>query len=224
MERGVIRGVLILIAVIIFVISGMWYLHKQGAPKREAYETLAACMQDRGVIFYGAFWCPLCGEQKTVFGGAAKKLPYVECSTPDRSGRTDECEEAQVRNYPTWAFPSGMRCTGVVDERVLAHLSQCDAPNLDGTVWTPQSLYEAIVVQTVKEQLVRQQVDEAEIETAVQSVTEQMDAALTAAHGTTVATEESTTNMLDVIASAFSRCKVFEPETVEVSDVEVNLE
>lgn len=224
MERSVLRGILLLIAGILFVIAGMWYLHKQGAPKREAYGTLATCLQDSDTTYYGAFWCPQCAKQAALFGDAARKLPYVECSTPDRSDQTEVCKEAQVTNYPTWQFVSGMRCTGVVDERVLAHLASCDAPNFDGTVWTPQSLYEDIVVRSVRERLTQQQVDEAGIEELLQTFADRINTELTDTYGTTIETEESSEQMLESIAIAFSQCAIFEPEVVEVSDVELNPE
>lgn len=208
MEGRTIRGLLILLLVIVIVVSGMWYLHKQDAPKRAAYDSLARCLSDNGAIFYGAYWCPNCSQQKTAFGSAGKTLPYVECSTRDRSGQAPACEEQQIRSYPTWTFASGMRCTGVVDARILAHLSGCSAPNPDGIEWTPQTLYEDIVLKPLRDRLVHQQTSDGEVENIIQDVTSQVDSVLTGKYGTTVATEQDMGNMLDVISAIVSQCQI----------------
>ncbi|HEY4504811.1 MAG TPA: hypothetical protein VJI73_03495, partial [Candidatus Paceibacterota bacterium] len=31
-------------------------------------DAFANCLKDRGAIFYGAFWCPHCANQKKLFG------------------------------------------------------------------------------------------------------------------------------------------------------------
>lgn len=66
------------------------------------YDTLAQCIKDKGVTFYGAFWCPHCQKTKAEFGASAKLLPYVECSTPDGSGQTQVCKDKGISEYPTW--------------------------------------------------------------------------------------------------------------------------
>ena len=45
------------------------------------YDAFAQCLKDKGAVFYGAFWCPNCQEQKKLFDSSIKLLPYVECST-----------------------------------------------------------------------------------------------------------------------------------------------
>jgi hypothetical protein len=54
-----------------------------------------------GVLFYGAWWCPACFQQKNLFGQqAGDQLPYVECAKSE-AGR-ERCEKAEIRAYPTW--------------------------------------------------------------------------------------------------------------------------
>ncbi len=54
-----------------------------------------------GAIFYGAWWCPACFRQKSLFGQqAGDRLPYVECDKTDQ-GR-ERCREAGIKAYPTW--------------------------------------------------------------------------------------------------------------------------
>lgn len=73
-------------------------------------------LTDSGVKLYGAFWCPACNAQKELFGTSAKDLPYVECSTPNRSGQLAVCEadQADILRYPTWEFADGTRYEGVL--------------------------------------------------------------------------------------------------------------
>lgn len=90
------------------------------------YDSFASCLGDKGVIFYGAFWCPHCQEQKQEFGKSVSKLPYVECSTSDGQRQTQVCIDQGIRSYPTWVFPSAGTSTPERVERVmtLAELSQ----------------------------------------------------------------------------------------------------
>ncbi len=54
-----------------------------------------------GAIFYGAWWCPACFRQKSLFGQqAGDRLPYVECDKTDQ-GR-ERCRQAGIEAYPTW--------------------------------------------------------------------------------------------------------------------------
>ncbi len=73
------------------------------------YDTFAQCLKDKGATFYGAFWCPHCKAQKALFGSSVKLLPYVECSTPDGAGQTQECKDKKIEGYPTWELADGTR-------------------------------------------------------------------------------------------------------------------
>jgi hypothetical protein len=58
-------------------------------------------LRRRGVLFYGAWWCPACFQQKNLFGQeAGDRLPYVECAK-SQAGR-ERCQAAEIRAYPTW--------------------------------------------------------------------------------------------------------------------------
>lgn len=96
------------------------------------YDTFAQCLKDKGAIFYGAFWCPHCQDQKELFGSSAKYLPYVECSTPDGSAQTKECIDKKIEGYPTWELADGTRIpnengAGVTLETLSAKTS-CPLP------------------------------------------------------------------------------------------------
>lgn len=57
-----------------------------------------------------------------MFGKSAKLLPYIECSTPDGQGQTDECKQKNVQSYPTWVFANST--TTLTGERTLQELSE----------------------------------------------------------------------------------------------------
>jgi thiol-disulfide isomerase/thioredoxin len=71
------------------------------------YDAFATCLKDKGAIFYGAFWCPHCQEQKKLFGSSVKLLPYVECSTADGQGQLQVCKDKNIASYPTWKLADG---------------------------------------------------------------------------------------------------------------------
>jgi glutaredoxin len=75
------------------------------APENPIARALADHLTQRGAKFYGAQWCPHCKEQKAVFGSAAKRLPYIECS-PDGYGtpEAEVCKAASIESYPTWVI------------------------------------------------------------------------------------------------------------------------
>lgn len=102
--------------------------------KPSIYEDFAQCTAESGATFFGAFWCPHCLDQKRLFGKAADALPYVECSTPDRSGQTEACIEAGIESYPTWEFANGERYPGVLELEAISVLTSCPLP--EGHVYT----------------------------------------------------------------------------------------
>lgn len=101
---------------------------QQLPPPFGMYDALAHCIASTTTLFYGAFWCPHCHNQKNEFGDAAQYLPYVECSTPDGSGQLAVCTDAGVKNYPTWVFPDGSRLTGEVSVATLSQKTGCPLP------------------------------------------------------------------------------------------------
>jgi uncharacterized membrane protein len=52
---------------------------------------------------YGAFWCPHCQDQKTLFGKEAfDKVQYFECDPKGPKAQPKACVDAKVESYPTW--------------------------------------------------------------------------------------------------------------------------
>lgn len=120
------------IIITILAIAGIVFLIKTpGKPGK--YDDFAKCIKDKGVQFYGAFWCPHCQNQKAMFGKSAKYLPYIECSTPDGKSQVQNCTDHGVTSYPTWFFPNGAsstpeKVTGEIELEDLAKKTSCVLP------------------------------------------------------------------------------------------------
>ncbi|HVU06740.1 MAG TPA: thioredoxin family protein [Candidatus Paceibacterota bacterium] len=114
--------IIIGIAVVLIIGGIVWYGDQPGQ-----YDQFATCIKDSGATFFGAFWCPHCQEQKSLFGKSWKKLPYVECSTPDGQGQTEICKTNNIESYPTWQWKSGDRKTGVLTFDELSQFTGCPA-------------------------------------------------------------------------------------------------
>lgn len=93
-----------------------------------ALDGFAQCLKDKGAVFYGAFWCPHCQNQKKMFGRAAKLLPYVECSTQNGREQLQVCIDKKIEGYPTWEFSDGSREGGEVPLTTLARKTGCILP------------------------------------------------------------------------------------------------
>lgn len=65
---------------------------------------LARHLSESGDVFYGAYWCPHCREQKALFGRAAALLPYVECDPGGNHPQAARCRARGISVYPTWDF------------------------------------------------------------------------------------------------------------------------
>lgn len=118
----------IILGVIGALVIGLLVYGFSAQLKPGRYDELAQCLADKGAVFYGAFWCPHCQNQKKMFGTSADKLPYVECSTPDGKSQLPACNEKQITGYPTWIFADGERREGEVSLRDLAEKTGCTLP------------------------------------------------------------------------------------------------
>ena len=84
---------------------------------------LAEHLTTSGAKLYAAYWCPHCIEQKELFGGAAARLPYVECSPRGPNApQAAECIAKNIRGYPTWVI-NGVPYTGTQSLDALAQAS-----------------------------------------------------------------------------------------------------
>lgn len=84
---------------------------------------LAKYLTSKGDVFYGAYWCPHCQDQKKLFGEEAmKSLTYVECDPKGENAQPDKCTAANIQSYPTWII-NGQTTTGTKSLSELAQLS-----------------------------------------------------------------------------------------------------
>lgn len=88
----------------------------------------AKALQQAGVRFFGADWCPLCTEQKNLFQDGKSYLPFIEMTNPDRTRNATAISE-NVTQYPTWEFANGTRVTGVQTLAQLSALSGVAIPS-----------------------------------------------------------------------------------------------
>ena len=108
MKNGVLVFWGIIIVLIIAGIGSSFFFSSQ--PNK--LDAVAQCIKSKGIVFYGAFWCPHCQRTKALFGASAKLLPYVECSTADGQGQTQICIDKKISSYPTWIRPDGAILNG----------------------------------------------------------------------------------------------------------------
>ncbi len=92
------------------------------------YGPFAQCLTDKGVIFYGAWWCPHCKNQKKMFGSAFPNVTYVECSPGGTKSMSQECQDAGVTGYPAWKLSDGTFLSGEQSFEDLAKASECALP------------------------------------------------------------------------------------------------
>ena len=85
----------------------------------------AQCLSEKGVVMYGAYWCPHCQNQKEMFGNAWNNIVYVECSLLNKGGQTQECKDLDINGYPTWEFSDGSRIEGEATFEQLAQKTGC---------------------------------------------------------------------------------------------------
>ena len=96
---------------------------KLPAAEDPAARGLAIHLAKSGAIMYGADWCSHCQDQKALFGAAARRLPYVECSTGGQgSPQASECRARGIKTYPTWII-NGQRYEQLLTLPRLAELT-----------------------------------------------------------------------------------------------------
>ena len=82
----------------------------------EAELALAKHLKETEAKMYGAYWCPHCRDQKSLFGVAAiPEIPYIECDPKGKAAETDLCQAELAKateqelaatgnkaGFPTW--------------------------------------------------------------------------------------------------------------------------
>jgi len=122
---------IISILIVVAVVGGLIFFFYNKSQEPGEYDEIAQCLTDKGVLMYGAWWCPHCEAQKDEFGKSFDLINYVECALPGRQsgGQTEECVDAEIKSYPTWKFPDGTVITGEQSPNKLAEIAQCETQN-----------------------------------------------------------------------------------------------
>jgi len=115
-----------LLAAAIFLAVGIWIVEMRKSVPSGKYDNFAQCLTDKGIIMYGANWCPHCQNEKRAFGDSFRLITYVEC--PDNP---QQCVDVNVESYPTWIFSDGRRLVGEQGLKKLSQESACDLPQAD---------------------------------------------------------------------------------------------
>jgi uncharacterized membrane protein/glutaredoxin len=135
-------GQLLLPGISVIVIAGLvttgLYAHASnpdtfnvvGNPPREittesgaAEIALAQHLNAIGAKKYGAWWCPHCHAQQTLFGQQAfEYITYIECDESGVDPQPQACRAAGVQSYPTWEI-NGETYAGVQSLPSLATAS-----------------------------------------------------------------------------------------------------
>lgn len=84
-------------------------------------EKLALFLKEKGMVMYGADWCPHCQEQKKEFGDSFKEIDYVECDAKGPDANPDECVAQGIEGYPTWIY-QGTKYPGIKSLSELAKI------------------------------------------------------------------------------------------------------
>jgi len=117
-------GIIALLA----ILGAIIYSQTKSGPQGGKYDAFATCLSEKGAIFYGAWWCPHCQNQKKAFGDSFDKVKYVECSTPDGRNQLKACADAKITGYPTWVFADGSTMEGEVKFNKLSEKTGCPLP------------------------------------------------------------------------------------------------
>jgi|SRR5438270_8943115 len=115
--------IIVIVIVAIIIAAALGYKYKRD----HHYDNLAKCLKDRGVIMYGAYWCPHCSEQKELFGASFKYAPYQECGVEGNTrAENPVCKDAGIQRFPTWQFPpTGERVEGNLSLEALSDRTGC---------------------------------------------------------------------------------------------------
>ncbi len=112
---------------VIAVVTIAYYLFSQSASGLGKYDDFAKCITEKGIVVYGAYWCPHCLNQKNIFGSSWKYVDYVECDPKGINANLQLCQEKGISGYPTWDI-GGRQYAGELTLSSLAKLSGCSLP------------------------------------------------------------------------------------------------
>ena len=133
--RKILLGILAISLIVLVACSSYPY-------KVEEVDAFAKCLSEKGVKYYGAFWCSNCAKQNKMFGTSKQYINYIECDprcTRDENNKLPAycvgnvensllCIEKKVEKYPDFEFADSSRLVGVQQFETLAAKTGCVAP------------------------------------------------------------------------------------------------
>lgn len=111
--------IIILVALLLVVLIS--YLVYLDSITPGAYDEVAKCLTEKGVMMAGTDWCHFCQNQKSLFGKSFKYVNYKNCDFEQ-----EWCSANGVERYPTWVFPDGTKYLGVQSLETLGELAGCE--------------------------------------------------------------------------------------------------
>ncbi len=192
MEKQFVNAIIIAV-VLVLVLIAFYTLRKVEEPNRALHAELAQCLKDNGAVFYGAFWCPHCAEQKGLFQSKSAQalLPYIECSTADQKDQTQVCKNEKIVSYPTWKFANGFVCPTLLRPELLAYLSECSSDFIPSGEKSGETVYDLFIAESLEKLRGRaggQEDVTIDPDKIAQEHRDAFDTRLTQEYGTTVAT------------------------------------
>src|SRR3989344_9302749 len=104
------KTIFIIIGILIILIIASMFLFKGNKKYSQGQiDAFAKCLTEKGVVMYGAFWCPHCARTKARFGSAFKYIKYVECDPKGDAQQAELCISKGIERYDTWDFVNGER-------------------------------------------------------------------------------------------------------------------
>jgi hypothetical protein len=89
---------------IFFLILTIFLLSITSGCKKEPqtdYSLFAQCLTEKGLTFYGAYWCSHCQRIKDKFGDAIRYIDYVECDPKGKDNQAERCTQVGIDKYAT---------------------------------------------------------------------------------------------------------------------------
>lgn len=106
-------GMIASIAIVILI------LYSELSSPKINYDEFAKCVTERGMVMYGATWCPHCNNQKKLFGDSFQFVKFVDCES-----NAELCNEAGIKGYPTWIL-NGRPYEGELSLKELSKMTGC---------------------------------------------------------------------------------------------------
>jgi len=84
---------------------------------------------------YGSSTCPVCIQQKALFGDDFQFIKFHDCRTPD-GGKL--CSDAQIKRYPTWV-KRNVTDPNLPGETLIGYQSLVSLASFAGCVFSPSA-------------------------------------------------------------------------------------